>query len=252
VNILLIIGGIFLGIAAMLGLFAHTKIAAIWVTFVGIVFFVAAAFTVFHATVSENEAHETPSPPPLPVTAPSPIKVPSETATESPVATGTVKGSPIATPSPAVIVNPTPITPAAPAPTLPTTPTPEIKSDTPYVTEMTPEEVARKLQEAKKHGTLKHVRKALVNNVRLVGKLLYWAAEYTDDNTKVSAFFVWRSGGPDAVTTDLMVSFELPMEGHAGLPLRDRYFEFMTEGVINEVTALDVVHLKEVKITPDQ
>lgn len=167
---------------------------------------------------------------------------------ESPVPTETpqVKATPTGTPSATALVTltPAPIAPATPAPT------PEVKLDTPYVSEMTPKEVGRKLQEAKKNGTSKQIREALVN-MPVDWKLLFWQAEYTSDKTQVSAFFIWR-GSADATTTDLMASFELPIKGHERLPLRDKYFEFRVEGIIDEVSGLDVVHLKEVRITPNQ
>jgi hypothetical protein len=112
---------------------------------------------------------------------------------------------------------------------------------------LTPEQVSRKLSEAHKRARILQVRKALVN-VPFDGKLLYWSAEFTDDN-QVSAFFIFRSVEEDATKTDLMVSFLLPMNGNERLPLTDTYVAFRTEGVIKEVTAADVVHLKDVRLT---
>lgn len=184
----------------------------------------------------------------------SPIITPPVTPTVSP-ATASPRPRPswlYASPAPSPTETPkvTETPTATPTPTLPTTPTPEIKSETPYVPEMTSEQVGKKLREATQRGNSEPIRKALVN-MRVDWKLLFWDAKYTDDNTQVSAFFIWRSAA-DAPTTDLMVSFELPMKGHERLPLRDRYFEFRIEGVIDEVIAAGVVHLKEVRITPNQ
>ena len=206
-------------------------------------------FWVIWLTLIEHVTPARHSPPTneLDKSASTPLNVPKASSPPgSPVPTETprVRETPTATPSPSVMVTPTP--PSALA-----TPTLEPTSGAPYVSN-DPNEVARKLQGAKKQGTSLKVRNDLVQaRMRVDWKLLLFDAEYTNDNTQISAFFIWKSA-PDAPTTSLMVSFKLPVEGHGRLPLRDRYFEFRVEGFLYEVTVNDVVHLKEVRITPDQ
>jgi hypothetical protein len=244
---------IILGLSGLVGSHGHRSVS-IWLFFLSTVIYLFLAFKAYDDSgkpaTPPNELDTPTIPalikPKLPSSA-SPSEAPAITSpspTPLPTETPKVEETPIATLSPSVIVTPTP--PSAPA-----TPTPESKSDTPSVSEMTAEQVGKKLLEAKKHGNLEPIRKAFVN-MRVDWKLLFWKAKYTDDDTKVSAFFIWRSVPDDAPTTDLMVLFELPMKGHERLPLRDKYFEFRIEGIISEVDFLDIVHLKEVRITPNQ
>lgn len=173
----------------------------------------------------------TPFPPkPLPVLGPS-VAAPQT----PPLAPPTQTPTPTSTPTP----------PSEPKMTA-STPTPEVKSDTSYENAMTPEEVTRKLSEAHKQARILEVRKALVD-VPFDGKLLYWSAEFTDDN-QVNAFFISRSVAADAAETDLCVSFLLPKKEHERLPLTDRYVAFRTEGVIKDVSTSDVVRLKDVRL----
>ena len=144
-NLLLILSGICVAIAAMVGIFAHSRDGTIWFTCAGVVFAIIAAFAWFQGTVWDNDklastGHKQP-PKELDNSGSSSLtepKPPSASPTVSqatappsppplPTETPKVKETPIATPSAAAIVTPAPIAPATPPPA------PEIKSDTPYV-----------------------------------------------------------------------------------------------------------------------
>jgi hypothetical protein len=234
-----ILSGLALGLAGVLCTISlsHYKFPALWIAFIGTVLAVAAVFVWLHATIAEHDGDASRS---------GDLDKSSSSAVSVSKADSPRIPSPTPVPSPAAPVTPTPIATPTPTPIPTPTPTPQTKSDTPHVDEMTPEEVSRKLSDAHKRGTILQARKALVG-VRVDGILLFWAAEFADDN-QVSVFLISRKVAADAAETDLMVSFFLPMNGNERLSLTDRYVAFRTEGVITEVTAADVVHLKDVRL----
>jgi hypothetical protein len=249
-----ILSGLAFGLAGVLCAISvhHYKFPALWIAFGGTVLAVAAVFIWLHATIAQHD-EDTSLPRPLDMSAPRALSEPKTASPTVPL--------PTLRPSPAAIITPIPLAPPTstsppptptPTPTPPSKPTtastpiPEVKSDTPHEDAITPEEVSKKLKEAHEQARILEVRQALVD-VPFDGKLLYWSAEFTEDN-QVSAFFIFRSVEKDETKTDLTVSFLLPKKGHERLPLTDRYVAFRTEGVITEVTAADVVHLKNVRL----
>lgn len=225
-NLLLILSGIAIAIAAMLGIFVHFKDGAIWFTWLGVVLATTAAFVWFQGLVWERDG-ATPmrKPDSSPTIAPATPNVPLVLSSTTP--------APTVTPTFLNIPTPTPIPPPATAPSKHISPVTKlpVPIDSSIIS-LTPAQIFAKIEAASVFSK-DSVKAACVG--LSVDWTLNFASASPSGNTML-AFFVEK----DKTFSVRMVMCKLPLKGNERLPLKNDTDRFRVRGIIEEVGGMAI------------
>ena len=215
-NLLLILSGICIAIAAMVGIFAHSRDGAIWFTCAGVVFAVISAFAWFQDTVWEHDRNNN-IPKAMPaVSAPFVIPTPTPTPPPDPVSPTPLAATPL----------PTPVVPPGPS----------------KIT-LTPTQIFDKMKAAITTQDRRNLAKLCV------GQSVDWTLSYFDatpNDEGITLYFV-----PDKQDSGI-VACKVPTKGNERFPFNNPPGQqFRVRGTIEEVTLMYIT-LTDCVIDPIQ
>lgn len=211
-NPLWILSGVFIGFAGLLIAFLpHAKLYALWISYLGVIFGIAAVFVWLHAVIAELDR--------IPLA----LKLDSSTPHRSeatPPPLPTLSATPSLTPTPTVERT------NAELPKATASATPKDR-----LTSITAEEIIKKLREARDRGNEEDVKQALQNRP-VTWEMNFFRAERSGDGKEMRVTF---QTGP---FKSILVSVPLPVAGNEHFPLADQKDVFRVNGIIDDPNVL--------------